>query len=343
MTDLRSDTLTKPTPAMLAAMMAAPVGDDVYGEDPSINALQEKAADLFGKEAALFCPSGTMCNQIAIRISTQPRDQVICERRAHVYLYEGGGIAANSLASVRLVEGERMIMTPDMIEANVNPDDIHFPRTRLVCLENTNNKGGGSVYRLHQTEAIAATARKHGLRMHLDGARIFNALAVTGDDPRAVGVCFDTISVCLSKGLGAPVGSLLLGSSADIKEALRVRKMMGGGMRQAGILAAAGIYALDHHVERLAEDHRRARLLGECLASLPWVAELYPVETNIVAFRPDPGQITAPELLAELRQQQILASSFDGGFLRMVTHLDISDGQMERVIDVLSGIKVAVR
>ncbi len=338
MIDLRSDTVTRPSLPMLDAMRHARLGDDVYGEDPTVNELQERAAAMFGMEAALFCPSGTMCNQIAIRISTQPQDQVICERRAHVYLYEGGGIAANSLASVRLVEGPYMIMSPEMVENNINADDQHFPRTSLVCLENTNNKGGGSYYRLDQIAAISEVAKKHQLRMHLDGARVFNALAETGEDPRRYGQYFDTISFCLSKGLGAPVGSMLLGSSHDMKRALRVRKMMGGGMRQAGMLAAAGIYAMTHQMDRLVDDHQRAKDLEETLHSISWVAECYPVMTNIVAFRPDPRLMTAPDLVARLREVGILVSSFDGGFVRMVTHLDITDEMLDQVRSTLIGL-----
>ncbi|RMG62234.1 MAG: low-specificity L-threonine aldolase [Bacteroidetes bacterium] len=333
--DFRSDTLTQPTPAMREAMAQAPVGDDVYGEDPTVNALEEEVATLFGKEAAVFCPSGTMCNQIAIRISTQPQDEVICDRQAHVYLYEGGGIAANSLASVRLLEGDRGRLTAAQVAAAINPDDVHFPVSRLVCLENTANKGGGSCYDIAQIAAIHALCRERGLRLHLDGARLFNAIVATGTDPSEFGALFDTLSVCLSKGLGAPVGSLLLGSRADIKQARRVRKLFGGGMRQAGILAAAGRYALAHHVDRLAEDHARARALGDALAKASWVGELLPVETNIVVFRPDPGQVSSEKLVAYLAEQGIRVSTFGPGYLRMVTHLDIDDLMLERAVEVL--------
>lgn len=338
MIDLRSDTLTKPTAAMLEAMMAAPVGDDVYGEDPTVNELQNKVASMFGMEDALFCPSGTMVNQIAIRISTQPQDQVICERRAHVYLYEGGGIAANSLASVRLLDGPRMVMSASDIEANINPDDVHFPRTSLICLENTCNKGGGSFYRMDQIASISEIATKHKLRLHLDGARVFNALTETGESSEEYGKYFNTISVCLSKGLGAPVGSVLIGSKEDIYQAKRVRKMMGGGMRQAGILAAAGIYALDHHIDRLRDDHKRAKQIESVLLGCSWVSECYGVDTNIIAFRPDPERITAQELVLQLKESDIFASTFDGGFVRFVTHLDIDDTMTEKVCEVLGGI-----
>ena len=336
--DLRSDTVTQPTSEMLETMMRANVGDDVYGEDPSINALQEKAATMFGKEAALFCPSGTMCNQIAIRISTRPQDQVMCDQRAHIYLYEGGGIAANSLATVRLIEGNRGRLTAQQVEANINADDPHFPRTSLVALENTSNKGGGSCYELSEIEAISQVCRKFGLRLHLDGARIFNALVKTGQDPQTLGQYFDTISFCLSKGLGAPVGSLLVGSKTDIKEALRVRKVMGGGMRQAGFLAAAGLYALDHHIDRLAEDHRRAGILAEAISQLSWVEDLMPVETNLVAFKPDPNYITFDSLYQKLRELHIYGSNFGYGYIRFVTHLDITDDMISQVITTLKQI-----
>lgn len=338
MIDLRSDTLTKPTVAMLNAMMAAPVGDDVYGEDPTVNELQEKVAKMFGMEDALFCPSGTMVNQIAIRISTQPQDQVICERRAHVYLYEGGGIAANSLASVRLLDGPRMVLSASDIEANINPDDVHFPRTSLICLENTCNKGGGSYYKMDQIASISEVAKNHQLRLHLDGARVFNALIETGESTEDYGKYFNTISVCLSKGLGAPVGSVLIGSKEDIYQAKRVRKMMGGGMRQAGILAAAGLYALDHHIDRLKDDHRRAKQIESVLLGCSWVSECYGVDTNIIAFRPDPEQITAQDLVLQLKASDILASTFDGGFVRFVTHLDIDDMMVEKTCEVLGRV-----
>lgn len=336
MIDLRSDTVTRPTPAMLEAMMRARVGDDVFDEDPTVNALQEKVAAMLGHEAALFCPSGTMTNQIAIKVHTRPMDEVVCDRTAHVYNYEGGGIAFNSGASVRLVEGERGIMLPEQVEAAINPDNVHYPRTTLVCLENTANRGGGAYYTLPQMEAMKTLCDRHDLKLHLDGARLFNALAETGDAPEAVGRLFHSISICLSKGLGAPVGSLLVGNKAFIREAKRVRKVFGGGMRQAGYLAAAGIYALDHHIARLKDDHARARTLGEALAPMPWVAELLPVETNIVVFRTK-GAGTADRLLAHLRQHGILAVPFGLETLRMVTHLDVTDEDVGRTVEAVRG------
>ena len=266
--DLRSDTVTKPTAGMKEAMFSAPVGDDVFGEDPTVNALEEKAAKLFGMEAGLYCPSGTMTNQIAIRLHTRIQTEVICHKYSHVYLYEGGGIMANSLASVKLLEGDLGKITAEQVKASINPDDVHAPETTLVSLENTMNKGGGSIYTLDEVKPIRKVCDDNGLKLHLDGARLFNALAESGESPAAWGAQFDTISICLSKGLGSPVGSLLLGSKSDIKRARKVRKSWGGGMRQAGFLAAAGIYALDNHVVRLTEDHARARDLGKMLLYL---------------------------------------------------------------------------
>ncbi|ARK13233.1 GntG family PLP-dependent aldolase [Fibrella sp. ES10-3-2-2] len=325
MIDLRSDTLTRPTPAMLAAMMAAPVGDDVFGEDPTVNALEQKAARLFGMEAALFCPSGTMTNQLAIRTHVRPGDEVICDQISHIYLYEGGGIAVNALASVALLAGERGKLTPELIAPAINnPNDVHRPITRLVSLENTVNKGGGCYYTLPELAAIRQLCDEHGLALHLDGARLFNALVETGDAPEAYGRVFDSISICLSKGLGCPVGSLLVGSAAFITQARRFRKLMGGGWRQAGFLAAAGIYALDHHIERLKVDHSRARQIGHILANQPEVAEVLPVETNIVIVRLVDG-ITNTDYLAKLNEQGILAVAFGPQLVRFVTHLDLTD------------------
>ncbi len=337
--DLRSDTVTKPTPAMLEAMMNAEVGDDVFNEDPTVIALQEKAAEMFGKEDALFCPSGTMTNQIAIRIQTQPQSEVICDWRSHIYNYEAGGIAYNSFSSVKLVDGDRGRITANDVLDNIRPDDIHAPVTSLVCLENTVNKGGGSYYRIDQVAAISEAARKHKLNMHLDGARIFNALAETGENPQIVAQYFDTISVCLSKGLGAPVGSVLIASHDLIKKARRIRKVFGGGMRQAGYLAAAGIYALDHHIERLKDDHGRARELGKILKTLPYVSELLPVDTNIVIFKLANGNL-AESFINLLRGKDILAIAFGKHEVRFVTHLDFTDDMLTETIRVLKMLKV---
>ena len=333
--DLRSDTVTQPTPAMREAMFLARVGDDVYGEDPTVRELEEKAARLFGMEAGLFCPSGTMTNQIAIRLLTQPGDEVICDRLAHIYQYEGGGIAVNAQASVRLLHGDRGRFSPADVLANLNPDDIHYPVSRLVALENTVNKGGGCYYSLPQMAAISQVCRQHGLYLHLDGARVFNALVETGEDPREYGTYFDTISVCLSKGLGTPVGSVLLGSHELIRKAKRIRKVMGGGWRQAGFLAAAGIYALDHHMERLKEDHRRAVELAGMLSRLPFVDRILPVDTNIVIVQLA-DTVDTNAYLRNLAEQGILVSAFGKQQIRLVTHLDFNDAMLDRIRGVVS-------
>lgn len=337
--DFRSDTVTRPTPGMLEAMMQAEVGDDVFGEDPTVKKLEAKIAGIFGKEAAIYCPSGTMTNQIALRILTQPQDEVICDKRSHIYLYEGGGIASNSMISAKLVDGDRGRLLPEHILENVNnPDDVHFPRTTLVALENTMNKGGGAYYKLSQMKEVSEAARSKGLKMHLDGARIFNALTETGDKPEAVGALFDTVSVCFSKGLGAPIGSALVGSTDLIKKAKRVRKVFGGGMRQAGYLAAACIYSLDNHMERLKEDHRKARVLGEEVKRLPYVTGLLPVDTNIVIFELD-KKILATDVVARLKKEGILAVPFGKHEVRLVTHLDISDDMVDYFVQAVSKLK----
>jgi len=333
--DLRSDTVTKPTPAMFEAMMSAQVGDDVFGEDETINTLETKLAAIFGMEAGLFCPSGTMTNQIAIKCFTQPLDELIADQTAHVYRYEGGGIAFNSAVSTRLLYGDRGILTAEMIEPEVNAENIHFPHTSLVVLENTVNKGGGSCYTLAQIAPIAKLCKERGLKLHLDGARIFNALAHTGDKAVDYGQYFDGISVCLSKGLGAPVGSVLLADKNTIKYARRIRKVMGGGMRQAGFLAAAGIYALDHHVERLKIDHAHTALLTVELAELPWVSNVVPAETNIVLF--DTVE-PAETILKKLEAKGIKANSTDKHRIRFVLHLDIHPEQVEYTVSSLKSL-----
>ncbi len=325
--DLRSDTVTRPTAGMKEAMFDAPVGDDVFGEDPTVNALEEKLARLFGMEAGIFCPSGTMTNQIAIRLHTRIQTEVICHQYSHIYLYEGGGIMANSLASVKLLTGDLGKITAAQISESINPDDVHAPETTLVSLENTMNKGGGSIYTLDEIKPIYALCKEKGLKLHLDGARLFNALVETGESPADWGVQFDTISICLSKGLGCPIGSVLLGTKSDIKRARKVRKVFGGGMRQAGILAAAGIYALDNHVNRLKEDHARARELGEMLIKLPVVSEILPVATNIVIARLE--DISPEEFLKKLADQNIKAVKFGKDLVRFVTHLDFGDSELE--------------
>jgi threonine aldolase len=315
---------------MLEAMFSARVGDDVFGDDPTVNALEAKAASLFGMEAALFCPSGTMTNQIAINVHTHPGDEVICHKHSHVYFYEGGGMMRNSGVSVRLLEGDRGLIDPADIVPNINPDDVHRPVTRLVEVENTMNKGGGAVYPYEDLLGIRAICDEHNLRLHLDGARLFNAMVAGGTTPGDFGAIFDTISICLSKGLGAPVGSLLLGSSEVIRKARRVRKSLGGGMRQAGYLAAAGIYALDNHVERLKEDHDRARYLGTVLEQLPFVGSVMPVDTNILIFTLN-NHLTDKKFIAGLKEQDIHAVAIGPQTIRFVTHLDFTEAMTDRV------------
>src|SRR5476651_2417981 len=330
--DLRSDTVTKPTPGMLEAMWSAKVGDDVFGEDETVNALEEKAAKMFGMEAALFCPSGTMTNQIAIKCFTRPMDELIADQTAHVYRYEGGGIAFNSGVSTRLLNGYRGIITAEMIEPEINAENVHYPRTSLVVLENTVNRGGGSCYTLEHIKPIAALCKARGLKLHLDGARIFNALAYTGDKAADYGKYFDGISVCLSKGLGAPVGSVLLADAATIKYARRIRKVFGGGMRQAGFLAAAGSYALDHHVARLKVDHAHTQILAEALATCKLVTNVVPAETNIVLF--DTSE-PAEKVLQKLAALGIIALSTGPTRIRFVLHLDVHPEQVEYTVGVL--------
>jgi len=336
--DLRSDTVTTPTPGMLEAMMHGRVGDDVFMEDPDTLDLESMAADMFGKESALFCPSGTMTNQIAIKLHTHPGDEVICDRLSHVYNFEGGGIGFHSGCSVRTLSGDRGRFTAADVEDNINDrSDVHKPYTRLVVVENTSNKGGGAVWDWQEMEKIRDVCDANGLRYHIDGARLFNAIVQTKQDPRDYGRLFDTLSVCLSKGLGAPVGSLLLGSKDDIDKARRLRKVMGGGMRQSGYLAAAGRYALDHHVDRMQEDHERARRLEKVLGSLNMVDHILPVESNIVIFRLKDLD-SAGGILNSLQEKGIKAVPFGMGTIRMVTHLGIDDDMIDRAAQGLRDI-----
>jgi threonine aldolase len=336
--DFRSDTVTRPTPGMLEAMMQAKVGDDVFEEDETVNALEAKLSAIFNMEAGLFCPSGTMTNQIAIKCFTQPMDEVICDQTAHVYRYEGGGIAYNSLASVRLLHGERGIITPELIDPEINEPNIHYPDSTLVVLENTVNKGGGACYHLNQIQPIHALTQKKGLKLHLDGARIFNALTETGDAAADYGQYFDGISVCLSKGLGSPAGSVLLASKETIKKARKIRKVLGGGMRQVGFLAAAGIYALDHQVERLKVDHQHARALESALNSLSWVDHVMPVQTNIVIFKVAEG-LEALDIVKKLTDKGILCNTTNRDTIRFVTHLDISSEMIDQAIEILKTLQ----
>jgi len=334
MINLLSDTVTKPTPGMLKAMWIAEVGDDVFREDPTVNALEAKCAALFGHEAALFCPSGTMANQIALKVHTRPLDEVICDEMSHIYQYEVGGYAFHSGIGVNLLKGENGILNAAMIEAAIKPRYDWLPRSSLVVIENTCNKGGGSIYPLERIRDIRKMCQKNGIALHLDGARLFNALVETEDAPASIGAELDSISLCLSKGLGAPIGSVLVGNQAFIAEARRVRKAMGGGMRQAGYLAAAGIYALDHHVERLRDDHAHARQLADVLAKLPWVANIRPVQTNILIF--DLVSPLTPALFLDyLKQNGVVASAFGPQTIRFVTHLDVTQEMLKQAVGIL--------
>lgn len=336
--DLRSDTVTKPSVDMQDFMRGAPVGDDVFQEDPSINQLETFAAVMFGKEKALFCPSGTMTNQIAIRCHTNPGDEVICDELSHIYQYEGGGIASNSGASVKLLQGDRGRINASMVEASIhNPNDIHKPLSRLVVLENTANRGGGSCYDFSDILAIGHVARQHGLSFHIDGARLFNALVAKGETALQYGQAFDTISICLSKGLGAPVGSLLLGDAAFIKKARRIRKVFGGGMRQAGSLAAAGLYALQHHVDRLQTDHVHAKAIETMLKEKSFITEIVPVETNIVIAECKPD-FNLSEFISKMNDKGVLFFAISPTRFRMVTHLDISASMINQLQDILKNI-----
>ena len=337
MIDFRSDTVTHPTPGMLDAMMKAKVGDDVFGEDPSVNQLEALSASLFGMEAALFCPSGTMTNQIAIKCHTQPGDEVICERLSHVYQYEGGGIAFNSGASVRLIEGDRGRITADQVKESINPDDVHKPCSTLVSLENTANRGGGSCYNFADIQSIKEVCLQNKLKLHLDGARLYNALVAKNETPLQYGQVFDSISVCLSKGLGTPVGSVLIGTKELIRKARRVRKIFGGGMRQAGFLAAAGIYALENQVTRLAQDHAHAQQILQELVKKDFTGEILPVETNIIIFEVK-ERFTATELAAKCKEQGILVIAISPSQIRIVVHLDIRPEDVQKTIEVIQSL-----
>ncbi len=321
--DLRSDTVTKPGKQMLEAMMSAEVGDDVFKEDPTVIKLEQTLADLFGHEAGLFCPSGTMTNQIAINVHTRPGDEVLCDVNSHIYHYEGGGLARNSGVQAKLIQGDRGRLTVGQIQDHVNGDQDWLTRSSLVSLENTVNKAGGSYYALNDIKAIADYCRKSSIKLHLDGARLFNALVETGETPKQYGELFDSISICLSKGLGTPAGSVLLGDKNFIKQARKVRKVFGGGMRQVGYLAAAGLYALENNITRLKDDHARARELGKALQQLNYVQEVLPVDTNIVIF--DLKQVTAEQFIEKAGARGIKVAAFGKHTIRMVTHLDFTD------------------
>jgi len=337
--NLISDTVTKPTPGMLRAMMTAEVGDDVFKNDPSVNSLEEMMAKLFGMEAALFFPSGTMANQTAIKLHTQPGEQLICDKYAHIYNYEGGGVSFNSGVSCRLVDGHRGMMTASQVEEAINPPDFyHSPLTSLVCIENTTNKGGGACWDLEGLRAIGKVCDKHNLKYHLDGARLWNALVAKSETALEYGNLFDTISVCLSKGLGCPVGSVLLGGKEHIDKAVRVRKMFGGGMRQAGYLAAAGIYALENNRERLVEDHRKAKEISVLLKGLPYIKKVEPTETNIVIFEIDEKLMTSEEFLDKLKKNNIQIIGMGQNKLRIVTHMDYTDEMHQTFLNILTSL-----
>lgn len=337
--NLISDTVTVPTTAMLEAMMTAKVGDDVFKNDPSVNALEEKVAHYFGMEAALFFPSGTMTNQAAIKLHTQPGEQLICDKYAHIYNYEGGGVSFNSGVSCKLVDGKRGMMTAEQVALAINPPDFyHSPLTKLVCIENTTNKGGGACWDFEELKKIKKICDDNGLSYHLDGARLWNALIAKNEDARSYGALFDSISVCLSKGLGCPVGSVLLGNKEFIDNALRVRKVLGGGMRQSGFLAAAGIYALDNHIDRLTEDHKKAKEIGEALNGLEFIKKVEPIETNIIIFELDESKISSENFLKKLEENDISIIGMGQGKLRIVTHLDYSEAMHLTFLKVLQKI-----
>ncbi len=336
MIDLRSDTVTKPSPAMRRAMAEAEVGDDVFADDPTVNRLQARVAELLGKAAALFVPSGTMANQLALRAWTEPGDEAIMERNAHTFNYEGGGAAALSGVQVLPIDGKRGVITAEQVEEAIRPEDHHFPRTRVVFLENTHNRAGGAVYPLAEIERVAAVTTRHGLRLHMDGARLWNAVVATGIPPAQYAASFDSVSVCLSKGLGCPLGSLVAGPVEFVGRVHRYRKQWGGGMRQVGIVAAAGLYALEHHIDRLKDDHANARLLARGLKDVPGIGiRLEDVETNMVFFEVPRAKASAQAVVAALREQGVLMNATSPSRIRCVTHLDVTQADIERAVGIV--------
>ena len=334
--DLRSDTVTKPTPAMLEYMFGAKVGDDVFDEDPSVNKLQSFAADMFGMEAAIFCPSGTMTNQIAVKAHTQPGDEVVCEEGAHLYYYEGGGMASNSGVTAKTLKGNRGVFTHEQVLDCLRPSNVHFPSTSLVSIENTCNRGGGKIFDFNEIQQIRAVCDEHGLKLHMDGARIFNAIVAADLEPKSIGATFDSISICLSKGLGAPVGSLLLGNKDFIKKAFRIRKALGGGMRQAGYMASAGLYALENNIDRLSEDHDLAKEIEATLDACDYIKSILPVETNIIVFELI-DSVSTTDFLSYLEANGILAFEVGSSRIRFVTHLDIPVKSIKTIQQALVG------
>ena len=338
--DLRSDTITKPSKGMLEAMLSAQVGDDVYKEDPTVNALEARIAKMFGKKTALFFPSGSMANQAAIKLHTNPGEQVICDKYAHVYNYEGGGASFNSGVSCKLIDGHRGMFTASQVEESINPPDFyHSPLTSLVAVENTTNKGGGACWDFEEIKKIRTVCKEHNLGYHLDGARLWNALVAKNETAMQYGDLFDTISICLSKGLGCPIGSVLVGDEDIMKGAIRIRKIFGGGMRQVGYLAAAGLYALDHNFDRLAEDHRKAKEVGEVLSILSMIKKVEPIETNIIIFELNP-EVSETTFVQKLADKNIHIIGMGGGKLRIVTHLDYTDVMHDRLLSILRNLDI---
>ncbi len=335
MIDYRSDTVTKPTPAMLDAMFKAKVGDDVFHEDPTVNELEHFAAEMFGMEASLFCSSGTMTNQIAIKCHTQPGDEVICDRTSHIFQYEAGGIAFNSGCSVNVIVGNKGRISVEQVKEHINADDVHKAVSSLVSLENTSNRGGGSCYDFNEMIKIAELCKQKGLKFHIDGARLFNAIVAKNESPKQYGEIFDSISICLSKGLGAPVGSLIIGDKELIKKARRVRKVFGGGMRQAGYIAAAGLYALQNNIDRLQIDHNNATKIATSLRTKSFVDEILPVETNIIIFSVK-NEMTPKLFIEKMKEHEILMYPISPTQVRIVVHLDISTEMIEETIQIIS-------
>ena len=333
--NLISDTVTKPTPEMLQAMFNAKVGDDVFKQDPTVNAFEKMVADLFGMEAALFFPTGTMANQTAIKLNTNPGDQIICDKWSHIHLYESGGASSNSGVNFNLIDGNRGMITAEQVKEGINdPEFYHTPMSKMVGIENTTNKGGGACYEISELQKIKQVCVDHNLKYHLDGARLWNAMIAKKQQPKQFGELFDTISVCFSKGLGCPIGSVLLSDAETIHRALRIRKIFGGNMRQSGYLAAAGIYALQNNINRLEEDHRRAKELGSKLAECSWVLRVAPVETNIIVFSVQ-SYIEDNLVIEKLKQKGIAISLLAKGKLRIVTHLDYSQVMHEYVLEII--------
>jgi threonine aldolase len=335
--DLRSDTFTKPSYQMLESMRNASVGDDVFGEDPTVNELESTAATMFGMESAVFCQSGTMTNQIAIKCHTQPGNEIICEKLSHVYIYEGGGIASNSGCQVKPIDGDRGRINSHQVLEAINSDDIHKPITSLVSIENTANRGGGSCYEINELQLIKEVCAKHEIKLHLDGARLWNAMVAKSQNPLVFGEIFDSISICLSKGLGAPIGSLLLGNAHFIKKARRVRKVFGGGMRQAGYLAAAGLYALDNNISRLTQDHAHAKMIGAALIKKDFIGKILPIETNMIIFEVT-GTYTATGFAAFLKTNNILCIPISENYVRMVTHLDVTPNMITDLVSLIESM-----